>query len=457
MSLNRHLRHLALTACVIVITLLVPVAASASTDLVLGISATRAVGTDRIAVWVCEVPSTSTHDNYASSSERVDIDPIAVAAWAQAEAAPHFHTVSGGRYRMIFEVGGRLTLAPSDGPHDCLEQARQRSSSPFTNVLATDTYINGGRHGFATPGRMYADPQHAPDLLSQAPADSGRGAYVSSQAVGGHRASEPHVEVLLHEMGHALGWPHSYTGHHDEYDNPLDVMSVVSRRHRAPLTTLAVNRLAAGWLDPHQVHVHRAGTSDVMLWPVLEDDTQLVLVPSVADARVMLTLEARTPTRDAARKRGSGVAVHVVDQTTQPCKLGKPRANCYGIFRRQGQAWGAAHSHDHVVRAGGQVTIDGLTISVSRAGRHAYSVRVEGEYQPTDPFLHTGPRRRAWVPDPALAHIAMAGGVVGFLLGRYFDWQRIRQRRLPCHRCFIVAFSPFSPHWPSRPLCSHRS
>jgi hypothetical protein len=274
------------------------------------------------------VPLASTHDDYASSSERVDVDPAAVAAWAQAEAATDFLLVSGGRYRMIFEVGGRLTLAPTDGQSDCLTQARQLTTSPFTNVLATDTYLAGDRHGFATPGDMYADPRHAQDLLAEAPVDSGRGAYVSSRAVGGHIASEPLPGLLVHEMGHTLGWPHSYTGHHDEYDNPLDVMSVFGGRPRALFATLAVNRLAAGWLDPHQVHVHRTGTSDVTLWPALEGDTQLALVPSVADPRVMLTLEARTSAGFGTRERLSGVAVHVVDQTTQPCTLGEPRVSC---------------------------------------------------------------------------------------------------------------------------------
>lgn len=158
MSLHPHLRHLALRDCVLVVTLWVPVAALASNNLIIGASATRAEGTDRIAVWVCEVPLASTHDDYASSSERVDVDPAAVAAWAQAEAATDFLLVSDGRYRMVFEVGGRLTLAPTDGPRDCLTQARQRTSLPFTNVLATDTYIAGERHGFAT--RVACTPIH---------------------------------------------------------------------------------------------------------------------------------------------------------------------------------------------------------------------------------------------------------------------------------------------------------
>jgi hypothetical protein len=90
-----------------------------------------------------------------------------------------------------------------------------------------------------------------------------------------------------------------------------------------------------------------------------------------------------------------------------------------------------------VLNKGGRVTIDGLSISVSRDGNHGYNVRIEGEYRPTDPFIHTSPHRLnpTWHQvqlSKEDVSVVLFGATVGAVLSLIFNRLRIRQRGLPC-------------------------
>jgi M6 family metalloprotease-like protein len=67
------------------------------------------------------------------------------------------------------------------------------------------------------------------------------------------RAHWNNYVVVAHEMGHALGWPHSSGKYGQEYDSAWDVMSIGYLRQEAPWGPLTIHTIAphkhqAGWI-----------------------------------------------------------------------------------------------------------------------------------------------------------------------------------------------------------------
>lgn len=368
---------------------------SALTDrYVVGASVSKAVGVDRIAVVVCEIPHNTTDSYYSRMGRRVQVDDVAVAAWAQAHVAPHFSRMSGNRYRVEFIPAGRFVLQPPNveqwllrtGPGACLEQATARTRSPFTNVLATDNAA-GGWFGFAGPGTMSSDPEQNLDRMKAPPARTGRGAYVTPAVLNGVGGAAL-ADMVAHELGHTLHWPHSFVGPGSEYDNPIDLMSGAGGRDIA--YTLAFNRFAAGWINDAQVSVHTRGSTRTALALPSAKGQQLILAPSAHDARLLLTLEANPAMISAGGS--TGVAVHVVDQRPG-CQTYGGQAGCFSLGRRQGQALGAPGSEMHVVRPGETINLEGLRITVAGFDRGELTLELSGQYRPgPQPLLERVPR-----------------------------------------------------------------
>src|SRR5690606_27640862 len=70
--------------------------------------------------------------------------------------------------------------------------------------------------------------------------------------------------LVLHEIGHGLGWPHvPIRGVADPYANPLDIMS---GGFGAPFVgTAMINLYGSGWIDPSEVTTWTGGASEVRL------------------------------------------------------------------------------------------------------------------------------------------------------------------------------------------------
>jgi len=355
-----------------------------------------ALGSDQIGVWVCDVPLDTTNPWYVQF-EHVDVDPAQVAAWAQTTVAPYFAEVSRGRYSVAFTALGRIPLSSTDGPGECRDTAHAQTPAPYTNVLFTDTTsYNGGQAG---PGRISSNP--ASDqavLVAGAPNQTRRGAWVGGDSTGGDLSPL----VVAHEIGHTLHWPHSYNTTAFEYDNRLDVMSgypdeglctrsttpgLYSLWPCEPQHTLAFNRFASGWVDGHQVAIHRFGTVNYTLDAPARDGLQFVALPDPSDSRSMLTLEARPRVGRDQFLGVEGVALHVVDQV--------PRSggfiDGFSTGRRQRQALGASRSYDHVIGVGASLTVHGVTVTVLGRTGDSYEVTVSGSYRmPASNFFTDG-------------------------------------------------------------------
>lgn len=331
------------------------------------------LGEDRIAVWTCEV----------EGAGGVVHDPVDVAAWAQSEADSYYSAVSGGRYQPVFTPVGTFTVASNS---DCLDEARSRTGTPYTNVLTVDTTTDWGSEpgaaGRGGPGSVYPNGTGlAPDLP---PSESGRGFWINGRAY----SVMPDQRTLVHEIGHTLHWPHSFLDPSYEYDNPMDLMSARVGPYSCPgpgwfyqcrpQNTLGFNRWATGWVDPDQVVVHGAGSQQLDLVRPGVDGTQLLVAPATNSSQAVLTVEARPKTGFDDIVDTGGVAVHVFDQRNEVCDLPGSFAGCPSLWRRQGQAWGAPRSYDHVLQPGESHTVHGLTITVDAAITDGYRVTVAG-------------------------------------------------------------------------------
>ena len=82
-------------------------------------------------------------------------------------------------------------------------------------------------------------------------------------------------QTTVHEIGHTLWWPHSYSGiTTNEYDNPIDVMSgnaavlgTPPYVELDPYLTLSYNRFQSGWVAASDVVIADGGTQTVTLQP----------------------------------------------------------------------------------------------------------------------------------------------------------------------------------------------
>ena len=128
------------------------------------------------------------------------------------------------------------------------------------------------------------------------------------------------MDLIEHEIGHALGWPHS--GYDESLNNPalsaLDVMSnsaaprdVHPERRDGP-GALAINMVAAGWIPTSSVAVIPASGAAVTLSPSGgESGTRMAVVE--IDDRSFLTIELLAAEGFDDHLAATGVAVHLIE------------------------------------------------------------------------------------------------------------------------------------------------
>ena len=249
-----------------------------------------------------------------------------------------FEWLSGGLYQPVFKPGGVVDVGQSGDYYQACDEAvlaqsfDQRDIDGAVVVVGADVAVDGVV-GHASCG-FYSQrgfPNNSRSIL-----------------VSGGVFSDP--TLLAHEMGHALCWPHSYSGETPddaddiwEYDNPMDIMgsAVDGESDPVPLIgTLAINRYAAGWIPTDQVRVHKLGTTArYELVPPGEDGVQLLVIPSENDSRVAYwALGARVSGSGGewwadADIPAEGVEMYAVDQSAYGCDL-PDRGYCYGLERR---------------------------------------------------------------------------------------------------------------------------
>ena len=250
---------------------------------------------------------------------------------------PWFRWLSGGLYTPSFIPGGVVAVRLSlDYFRDCYREVLDRYSDGRADVdgAVIVVGVSAGETVLGAAGCGYFSQRSFPD---------NRRAVM----VNGNAFTDPNV--LAHEMGHALCWPHSYSGETVrrgrvwQYDNPMDIMgwgASGASSFLPGLGTTALNRYAAGWIPPSQAAVHTPGTTArYTLEPIGGGGLQLLIVPYEADDRLRyralgVRVEGEGDLRWAdAGIIEEGVEIYHVDQSVYGCDL-PDRGYCHGLDRR---------------------------------------------------------------------------------------------------------------------------
>lgn len=281
-------------------------------------------GGDRWEVAICRIPDDSTDPTYVTTAERLGIGTDEIVR-RLAGVTDYFSRWSHGRYLIEWAAVADVTIESDEDSYDCVERVVAASADDTAGVLV----IADAQHDEGTPGGWGRRGDRCDRPCSVR--ESGRAAYVGASDFMSYWGADSPLDLIEHEIGHALGWPHSATvrpieGEH-VYDSAVDVMSnsaaprdVDPARRHAP-GVLAVNAWAAGWLDDDEIRLVRVQDRRVGEW---SDAIRVVASDSTPDAsRVRLvvidsgdelfTVELLAARGDNDHLPSSGVVVHEIE------------------------------------------------------------------------------------------------------------------------------------------------
>ena len=369
------------------------------------------LGTDTWEVWVCDV-----------ADGRLPVDAADVAGLLNREMTPYFSWLSGGRHRPEFIAGGVVEADPTHesqgaGGYQCDEGvagASEGGTQGAVIVLDKDQVVSSGgagrRHTSDVDGTLTVSAGTFPDNIRSIRLSAESVLPVSAYCSNCRHPDHIYLDVVAHELGHALDWPHSFGGNRpethealleadiyiDEYDNPMDIVSGSPqgwelRRNGLVAGTIAVNRYAAGWIDADDVAVHAGGIGSYVLAPIGISGTQMLVLPT-GDSGHFISMGARVASGYDAGIPAEGVEVYLIDQRASACSPESPPANpdrlaCTGADRRTRQVPPPPDNDQeiyelthHVYGPGDQLTVEGFRVEVTERVGDRFRVWVGNPY-----------------------------------------------------------------------------
>ncbi len=281
-------------------------------------------------VWICEVPEGT-----------LEFSPEEAVKTLNTEVGDYFDWLSEGRYRPKFRVGGSIEADSFDNWGGCNTPVYEFSNKmdPLNQPEGALIIVNmvtgasfGGIGGWSTPSptEVYLGATSFPDNI--------RDVYASGESLAQPGTLPPHNFVLgplphlatiAHEMGHAIGFPHSIRN--TDYDNPMDIMSMSDNVTGVQLGTIAINRYAAGWIAPSQVKIHEGGRARYLLNPIGNEGTQMLVLRSHSSS--FMTLGARVKEGYDTSIPFEGVESYLIDQEPEDCFNYPDYLACWGTER----------------------------------------------------------------------------------------------------------------------------
>lgn len=292
------------------------------------VTTTYTLDDDVWEVWICNAS-----DGY------LDLTPDHAVRILESRVVPYFERLSGGRYRPVFRAGGSTEFTPIEytesGNCETLvgEIIRQRGSDtePEGLLLFVDKVTFQSSGGIGDQNRRQSDYL---ELHAQTYPENNRDVRVWGTAVTTpdiirwDDVPDQDVQLLAedrlldlatvaHELGHALGFPHS--PRFSDYDNPMDIMSRVEDNRKLNVGTIAINRYAAGWIDPSEVEIYGGdGTHRYKISPQGDGGTQMLVIRSGGSG--YLTLGARVRKGVDLGIPDEGIEVYLIDEQSQDCR-----------------------------------------------------------------------------------------------------------------------------------------
>lgn len=347
------------------------------------VSRTRLVGTDVWEVAVCKIPDRYDPEVYDMSALRLDASAEKIVS-DLAPVAAYFSRWSENRYSLVLRAATRDVEPAFGGPQQCVDEAIEQSSPDVDGVfvVADAQHREGTEGGWGRRGESCTAPCAV--RMSRRAVYLGASDFVATSGSTPGTARVP-LDLVEHELGHALGWPHSRRFVH--YDSVIDVMSdSTAGRRKDPSRVdapgvLAIDRYFSGWIDSPQVVVDIGSGSRITV-----DGGTFALV-HLSQTRA-ISIEAIAATGDNAHLSDAGVAVHLIDWSADVCpnpdsaEGGEPKL-CRESARSQ-VLIGPETSADGLMRSGERIDVDGVRISVVSIETRADGVTADIEVSAGD-------------------------------------------------------------------------
>ncbi len=276
------------------------------------------LGIDPWEVVVCHIPIFTSDEIFEPSLERMSLSSSEIVK-RLTPVVSYFKRHSYGRYQPVFSAGQDVTISDTEASDDCVERALDQSGPEVRGVMVIADAEHGADEfgGWGTPG--------VGCTVSCSARDTRRSVYAGAGDFMDYWNGDSPLDLVEHEIGHALDWPHSTTSASNSgqelYDSALDLMSdssaprmVISTKRHGP-GTLAINLYAARWFDDEHLQILDRSRRVNIKVQLLATDTDLSIMGTrfivIADGvNSFLTVELIAARGDNAHLKFDAVAIH---------------------------------------------------------------------------------------------------------------------------------------------------